>query len=515
MPTSGTLSALSETQQVLSLRRDAATTGVVAAVAVLRPALSAAAGLLIAWTLPPEVYGEVAFFFAALGMIVMLASLGLTTQAMAQVAGSTGWGTGGEQPHISHSVLLARVLTLAALVAASTLALAAGQVMLGMAGIAAATVLASEFGMGIVQGLGHAKLAASLQLGQSIVYVCAIVFWGREHVYRVAVATCLSYLAVLLLGWPAYRTTLGSSIAGRIDGVSHWRSDTFAPLKIYLLALTLAPFTALVVFALGMAGRYEDAAAVSLALSLIVLLGTVAHTVIFVQFFPRACQLVAERSPGLSNWIDWFYRLFSAIAVGSFVICLAYPDLIITFLYTPVHEASAEPLRGMALAVTSATLGQFLSATLIACNQLRWAILGGGTQLLVLLILVLLAVTTPGVSSFWIGAGHSVAAMAGIVVWTTGLRTSAPAFDLHPKRLVSAILAAVGLCLLLGMIGPSMTDRTRAAEGAFLLLAGASIGAVTLAIFMPGSEGGRWVAGVRVLPRRLLRVCRELGSIVR
>ena len=72
--------------------RETGTTIVVGTVGVVVQISTALASLVVARSVDPATYGQVAYFFSLFGIVVLLGSMGLTTQVVTEVAQHSGRG---------------------------------------------------------------------------------------------------------------------------------------------------------------------------------------------------------------------------------------------------------------------------------------------------------------------------------------------------------------------------------------------------------------------------------------
>ncbi|MGH2457893.1 MAG: hypothetical protein ACRDIY_03400, partial [Chloroflexota bacterium] len=335
---------------------------------------SAVAGLLVARGLGLARYGEVAYFFSVFGMVVLLGSLGLSTQVTTEVAHLVGSGkiqsVGREIPVL----LQARLATVGLVAAAAALVAIQGDRTVAAAAIAGGIALLAGFGFGMAQGLGRARLVVGLQLGQALLYLGAVAFWASSAPERVFAAVIGTYTISMLTVIVGCRGILARTI--RVRGSIFAMSRAIVPLTgpVYFLTLLLAPYGAIAVLALGKAGAFESAADVSIALALASPLSGALATVIVAYYYPRLCALVARQEPTCHELFEGFYRPAAALGVLATIMLAVYPGELISLLYPARYLIVVATVRAMAPAAGLLAVGQLLVWTLWAHGQARSAL---------------------------------------------------------------------------------------------------------------------------------------------
>lgn len=407
------------------------------------------AGLVAAHSLAPAAYGRVSYFFSIFGFVVLLGSMGLTTQITMQVARLVGAAQSHATADVALPLLLARLGTLALL---SALALLLGAWLddriVSYAGMAGVLALLAQFQWGMTRGLGKTRLSAALQLGQALLYVAVVVIWARTSPERMYIAVVVTYAASLAASIPPCRQVL--------SGWSHtlrvglWRRvDKVSSLRLYLVSLLIAPFGALAVAVLGRLSRFHDAALFSIVMTLTLALPMITHMIITFEYYPRLCQFGPAASHSARAWLDVFYRLFGALAITAVVVLAICPLAVITTLFPVSYAPAALPLAGMAGATGLIAVGQLLEWTLMGRGEPGWALAGAGVQFAVLIAAVYLFVALPALPLVWLAAGHCVAAAAGTITWAIRLQQRKLIDTWHLKRLLITGATATAVALLL------------------------------------------------------------------
>jgi O-antigen/teichoic acid export membrane protein len=467
------------------------TTIVVGIVGVVVQLAVALASLLVARTVDPTRYGQVAYFFSSFGVVVLLGSMGLTTQVITEVARHTGSGDVDRLGESLQALTRIRLGSAALLLLASAATGVLGDPLIASAGFAGTVTLLTAYALGIVQGLGQPRFAAALYLSQALVYLALVVGWARAAPASVVVAVVASYgitlVASLLVVWVVIPRGALRALTHR----SWYRVQTSAigstltsSGRQYGMALLLAPYSAVAVIALGWSGQFARAAAFSISISLATMATTASSMILGVQYYPRLCALVAAGSPNAAAWFGRFLRIFTALSMTAAVILGLFPREIISLFFTPAYLSSAEPLTGLAPAVLLLTLGQFFGWTLLAHNAASAALLGAAVQLLGACVTVGLAFVFPDESLLSLAAGYAAASAAGAIVWAINLKRLVPHYSLDIARITAAAAATLAVGFALRILSPTVSAN-RVGLGVLLLIATLTVGGAAVVVLLP------------------------------
>src|SRR6266508_3885062 len=136
-------------------------------------ALNIAAGLLVARYLAVDDYGRLSYFMNIFGLLRLLASLGLTSQIMFEVAKARGRGEPVRD--CFYPLLMIRALTLIGITA---LVVGLGYLrhdsLLMIAGLAAMLALINDFVVGALQGLGLIPQVVGVLALQPVLYALGL-----------------------------------------------------------------------------------------------------------------------------------------------------------------------------------------------------------------------------------------------------------------------------------------------------------------------------------------------------
>jgi O-antigen/teichoic acid export membrane protein len=464
---------------------------VVGTVGVIVQIFSALASLIVARSVHPATYGEVAYFFSLFGVVVLLGSMGLTTQVVTEVARHAGASDPGSLTGPLQSLTRARIGSAAAIFLASATIGVVGDPLIAYAGAAGTISLLTAYTLGILQGLGRPRSASALYFGQAVVYLVLVVFWARGAATSVIVAFVASYGLTLVGGLIAVSAAIPP---GTLPGLADRSWYKTGPAAIgttlrssggpYAMALLLAPYSSLAVLALGSSGQFERAAAFSISITFVTMATTASSMIVGIQYFPRMSALAARSTPDAAAWFRRFLRLFATLSLTAAVMLLLFATEIISLLLPASYQAIAAPLAALAPAVVLLTLGLFFAWTLMARDATSGAVIGAAVQLLGAAAAVGLFSVVPAAPLQWLAVGYSAAAAAGAAVWTLKLRRLEPHYSVDVGRIVAAAGAtfAVGLAFHTRV---SAFSTSALALGAFLGLAALCVGATGTVVLLP------------------------------
>jgi O-antigen/teichoic acid export membrane protein len=471
--------------------RESGTTIVVGTVGVVVQISTALASLLVARSVDPAIYGEVAYFFSLFGVVVLLGSMGLTTQVVTEVARHNGTGDLDTLGRSLQALTRVRLGSAAVLLVISAAIGILGDPLIAYAGVAGTVTLLTAYTLGIVQGLGQPRSAAALHLGQALFYLAVVAVWARAVPEFVIAAVVVSYGLTLVASLIVVSVAMPRGAVPDLADRSWYKTEPSAigstlrsSGRPYVMALLLAPYSAIAVLALGWSGEFARAAAFSISITLVTMATTASSMIVGVQYYPRICVLVAAGSPEAAAWFGRFLRLFAALSLTAAVMLLLFPREIISLLLTPAYVNIAEPLAGLAPAVVLLTIGVFLAWTLLALDAGSAAVLGAAVQLLGAGAAVGLLFAFPEASLLWLAVGYSGAAAAGTVVWAINLRRVAPHYSLHVGRIVAAAAATFGVGFAFRSLIPTLSANTMGL-GALLVIATLSVGGAAVLVLLP------------------------------
>ncbi|MBV9169163.1 MAG: hypothetical protein JOZ81_03645 [Chloroflexi bacterium] len=418
------------------------------------PVATAGASLLIARTLAPNLYGQVAYFFSNFYTINLLWNFGLPAQATREVASAQERGSVPAASTAAAPYVIARVVSAGTLALVCVGAVALSDPIMAIAAGAAAIASLATFVQALLQGLGRASLVAVLQLGQAVAYLGIIAAWGKTAPEHVFAAVIVSYLSSLALAVWASRGLLPRLDAYWALSRGSWRNVGRSLGRMYGILLLQTPYSSFAILALGRAGRFEDAAIFSIALTVPLMLVVASGAVIAVQYYPRMCRLLSGGDSGTRAHFDSFYRVLVWVCISTATLLLVYPNGFISVLFTSTYLASTQPVAVLAGATIFAPIGQFALWTLIAHGQTRWVVLGLLVQLATLAAFVALTIYAADNPLSVLAAGHVVAAGSALVTWMIGLKRTSSLYDWRVLRVAGAAGVAFGSAAAVRLVLP-------------------------------------------------------------
>jgi O-antigen/teichoic acid export membrane protein len=428
--------------QMIGLRRHSRYLIVLAAGPIVPIALSFA-GLLVARTLLPSEYGRIAYFFSSFNLITILGQLGLGPLATGEVARVVRARGAAAASLVTPPYVIARIASIAFLIPFGVGAALLGDQVLASATLAAGVALLATFAQALAQGLGRASFVASVQIGQALVYLMVVVVWAREAPERVFLTVTASYvLALLVMSW-ACRSVVPDITRWWSLSRGHWRGMGHAIGWLYTIALLMTPFSSLAVLVLGQAGRFDDAAAFSIAFTIPQLMSVSAATIIGIQYYPQLCQLLVDSRSDARRHFDLLYRLLAWMGISAAAILLIDPAAVISVLFTSAYAIAIAPLASLSLTAALLPLIQLGLWTLIAHRLWRSSVALAATQLVVVLPFIVVTLLTPGIPLWVVGVGHTTAAAAALSIAMIALLRLGDGYDWRPRRIAFAAVAGI------------------------------------------------------------------------
>jgi O-antigen/teichoic acid export membrane protein len=441
---------------VTGLRRQSTYLIVLVAGPIVPIALSFA-GLLVARSLSPTVYGRVAYFFSAFNLITILWQLGLGPLATGEVARSTRAGGIRAAAQVTPPYLIARLVSLALLIPVGIGAALLGDPIVASASAAAGIALLAIFAQALTQGLGYAGLVGSVQIAQALLYLIVIVIWAKDAPERVFLAVGATYaLSLIAMAW-ASRSVVPNITRWWTLSRGRWRSTTQAVGWLYAIALLQTPYSSLAVIGLGNLGRFEDAGSFSIALTIPTLMAVSAATIISIQYYPELCHVLPDSPLDARQHFDRLYRLLAWVGITAAAVLASQPATVIAVLFTAAYATAVAPLAALSLAALILPMVQLALWTLIAHRVWRWAVAVAAMELVGVIPFIGVALVLPQTPLWVLAAGHTFGAVAGLVIGVAGLWRLRAGYDWRPWRVglasVTAVLVALGACAIVGTYG--------------------------------------------------------------
>ncbi len=424
----------------------------------IAPISTALVGLVLARLLPTAGYGQVAFFFSILGLVILLGSMGLTTQVVAVTSRYVSL----EQPTILAQevgqLLALRLLSLGLFLLIALITFAAGQTIIALGIGIGALVLLNGFTVGILQGGKFVLLATVLQVLPALVYLIGILILQVNEPGSVYLLAGSSYLITFLVAVSRVPAIVSLKPKHLLVTPRNLLANMLVAGRVYIVTLALASFGMYGAMVLGSSGRFVETSAFALSFSLISFPATALTLVLTVLFHPKLCSLVARGSfQEAADWFDGFYRICMAGAVAIASVLFTHSHFTITFLFSTKYAFAASVLEWLAPAVIFSTLSQLLSVNMLGHEAFRGALAGALSQMLTLFVTGGLALASGQNSLQNFALAHSVAAGVGFVV-SLYFTAKLPFYQLRIKRLALTTGVVFGIAGLSQILLPEQSN---------------------------------------------------------
>jgi O-antigen/teichoic acid export membrane protein len=368
------------------------------------------ANVLLARSMAPVDYGRVAFGFNIQVLLLLGGGLGLTTAVISEVADRR---TGAPFPWPSVLTLL-RVRLLAAMLVVGVgalLTLVAGDALGLLAGAAAAAFIIQDFLLGIMKGQLRTTPAAILSLVQPCVFLLFVILLPP----RDAEAALAAFVA-------AFAFSLPPTVALTPRPPPMERRHTRAPIvqlkatwRIagygYVMTFLHVGFYVVPMLLFGFAGRFAEAAAFSILISIVRLIPELAASVLQAVYFPRIRAVTSALEA------DRLFTLFSglilAALVGPVLGLAVFAEPALHLVFAGRYDHVADFLRIASPLVLVLPIETLLVWTLLALNR--------GAAAMVAQLARLLIVALATVVFLVVGSSASLGFMVLALVLSVGL----------------------------------------------------------------------------------------------
>lgn len=404
--------------------------------------LFALTSLYLVRSLSTHEYGRVAFGIFLYSLLQAVVSLGLGTGVMAEVARGRR-SNGVPWPRV-YALLWVRILSVVPLLLIGFgWAAASGTVLPAMAAVMASTSILAEFLIGVLAGGLRTRAYVLVTLCQPAIFALLLIL-GQVHTAESALIALGTALALSLLvavsflgrgGGPRVgRPRVSLSELGHAIGVA--RND-------YLIGALNIGFISIPVILLGALGRYAEAAAMSIVMTLVRFAPEALGFAVEATYFPR---LKAAEPNGREGAVlfGMFARLLAVLAIPAALGLAIMGRPLFAVLFAGKYDELAPYLAIGSLLVVMLPLETLLAWTLVARNDGRTALLAIGLRVAVVLAACL---------ELFLGRGRDsvllllIASAAGVImsVAIQGLRAHRSESLARPARMfaVYAVVAAV------------------------------------------------------------------------
>jgi O-antigen/teichoic acid export membrane protein len=412
--------------------------------------INAVGSIYIARSLSSSQYGEVAYFMGIYLMATLLCGLGLTDQAMRDLAEFKALEQRQRLNQSFYTLLAIRLGSGALLIAVLALyALALGSLTPLLIGVCAAVAMLSDFLTGALRGVQRIGGLIVVLCAQPLLYLGLMLALPLGSVDQVFGILCGSLIAAALLGGLMLAGAgLGWPRRGSFSR-SYARSSGGGAAQLYLVALLQMAYSSVGTLILGGFGLYAATGLLSVALTVARMPQLILGPTIISMGYPQIRASLARQSPESAvHSFDLFYRAALLAAIGGATLLLVYPDTAIQTLYTAKYLDATGTLRLLAPTSLLMVVDLLFTWTLIAHQATRQAIM---------LLIVRLAVLTAGAigvvfmgsaaTPLSMAAAYLVASCVGIGLQARALRRLA-AYHLRLIELGTIFSLALTLALL-------------------------------------------------------------------
>lgn len=376
--------------------------------------LSIVIGLLVARHFPLEAYGQLSYFVNVFGTLRLITALGLTSQIVLELAQARGQA----QPLADrfYPLLLVRGVSLSGMtILVLGLSYTRQDSVLRLAGLTAMLALMNDFGVGALQGLGLVKPATGVLALQPVLYAVGTgaVLWLNGPVEWVYQIYWLSFVPAIGLAGLWVARAIGSPHSLKVRWRILFDSLRFAG-SMYLQAILGTVFTSYATLYYGAAGRFAEAALITIPLNLIFMLGVLVQSAMTTVYFPRLGQLhAAGNQPDARELFVLFYQWVSTLTVLAMMGAWLYPRVALGVLYGDRYQASAPLLLALAPVAYLYTMSSVLTFTVVA--QGRWRAALWAPLISTVLLVIIITLTANLERGLLLAAvAHSVTALVGL-----------------------------------------------------------------------------------------------------
>lgn len=389
--------------------------------------LNAVIGVVTARSLPAFEYGQVAFFMSIYLLATLLAGLGLTDQAMRDVAEHRALGQTGLLHQTFYTLLAVRLATAGVLV----LVLCAYGLLLQqwtpvIIGVAAAFAMTFDFLTGVLRGLQRNSVLIGVLCLQPIVYLALIVLLAPATANQVLLLLCGSFgLATLATSAGLYGAGIGWPSTTAFSKTYIQRSTTGAA-QLYLVALLQLAYSTIGTLMLGALGRYEGTGVLSVSLTITRMLPLMLGPTISSIYYPQLrISLAKQAHTQAAQAFDMFFATTLLIGIGGAALLAVFPDTAVQTLYTTKYIAAVPVVRLLTPLCVLLVIDMLLTWTLIAHNHALQAIKVLLGRVAMLAVCSGVATTlTPNHAVHGIAASYLIASGVGVVwLWTAARRS--------------------------------------------------------------------------------------------
>jgi O-antigen/teichoic acid export membrane protein len=404
--------------------------------------LWALTSLYLVRSLSTHEYGRLAFGLYVYTLLQAVAGLGLGTAVMAEVA--RGRASNGVSWPTVHALLWGRLLsTIPVLLVGFGWAAASGNVLPAMAGVIACLGIVAEFLINVLAGGFRIRAYAATIIAQPATFLVLLVVlhFGTAEVVLIGLGSALALSLLLGIGFLGLR---GSRRMGRprvtVDMLGHAIAVARNAYLIYTLNIG---FVSLPIILLGATGRYAEAAALSIVMTLVRFAPEALGLAVISSYFPRLKALDVDGGEARALF-GTFARLLAAIAIPAALGLAILGRPVLAVLFSGAYDGLAPYLAIGSVLVVLLPIESLLAWTLVGRNDGRTSILALALRLLVVLVACFAFVVSGDLDSVLVVLIGSVAGVL-MSLAIQGLRTYRHARLSLPAREVAIYAFVAGL----------------------------------------------------------------------
>jgi O-antigen/teichoic acid export membrane protein len=345
--------------------------------------LYALTSLYLVRTLPTEQYGRAAFGIYIYTLLQAVAGLGLGTGVLAEVArGRTSEGVAW--PTV-HALLWVRLFSIVpVLLVGFGWAALSGNVLPAMASVIAAPAIVADFLIGVLAGGLRTRAYVLVTLCQPASFL-ALLLLLRASTAESALIALGSALALSVLLAVAFLGRRGSSRIGRPRvSLSELGHAVGVARNAYLIGTLNIGFTSIPIILLGALGRYAEAAALSIVLTLVRFAPEALGLAVVSTYFPRL-KAAEPRGPAAAALFGTFARLLAVLAIPATAGLAVLGRPLLAVLFGGRYDQLAPYLTVGSVLVVLLAAESLLIWTLVARNEGSIAIVAVALRLGVIL----------------------------------------------------------------------------------------------------------------------------------
>lgn len=420
--------------------------------------INALIGIFIARSLGTFEYGQVAYFMSIFLLATLIGGLGLTSQAMRDIAETYAQRNFGHLNRSFYTLLTIRLGTGMILIVAMAIYSYYEQSIIPVTvGVCAALSMLSDFLTGVLRGVQRIRGLILVLWCQPVLYLLLLMLNHVSSAEQVIIAFGVSFgIAVVVGVLLLIRSTIGLPRRESFSRAYARSSGEFA-VQLYGISLLQVAYASAGAFILGSARLYEATGLISIALTIARMMPLVLGPTLGSIFYPQLCaDLAGADAAAARKSFAAFYKIFLLIAIGGMAVLIIYPDTAVYTLYTAKYAEAAPILRMLAPISLMMVVDMVFTWTLIAHRATRQTLLILIGRLSALSVGGLLATQGDAQSAPMVMAiAYVVSATLGLVMQGIAVRRIT-LYPLHLSEVLLVGVVALGLAALCRYVIPDL-----------------------------------------------------------